>query len=355
LLVIVVSLEAVSCASNTFVFKHDMFASATGLYRVDGYDVVSPELEMQFGVEYVFDQQDATNWYHPLGFAYYPDGAHEGKDEVETEELEYIINGELRDLDTYEPQFFFPRDAWMDNKYQVNLTITDPNVKEIFYFCHIHNKMSGRIKIVGGNDLSAVQDKELYEPPVASAFDAMCGTSDTAAFRDKATYCPGTRFLCGDTESEFVQCMEAIDCKMNYEMRINNFEADPVVTFMHQMIPHHANAVNMAKILLKQEATHTLDEDTKNMLLDIVNGQNAQMTFMRGWLVDKNYSVEMGAAACTTTSDANLALTANNTSSQTDLKSEVPKCTSAAVHDACTLATTLKMTLVVIVFVAYLL
>jgi hypothetical protein len=57
--------------------------------------------------------------------------------------LQYIINGELFDLDTYEPQFFFPRDAWMGSKYQVNLTITDPNVKEIFYFCHIHNKMSG--------------------------------------------------------------------------------------------------------------------------------------------------------------------------------------------------------------------
>jgi hypothetical protein len=40
-----------------------MFASATGLYTADGYDGVSPELEMQLGVEYVFDQQDATNWW----------------------------------------------------------------------------------------------------------------------------------------------------------------------------------------------------------------------------------------------------------------------------------------------------
>jgi hypothetical protein len=78
--------------------------------------------------------------------------------------------------------------------------------------------MSGCIKIVGGNDLSAVQDKKLYEPPVASAFDAMRGTSDTAAFVDKATYCPGTRFLCVDTESEFVQCIYGSD-RLQDELR----------------------------------------------------------------------------------------------------------------------------------------
>eukprot|EP00955_Chlamydomonas_euryale_P084852 364013-Chlamydomonas_euryale.AAC.8 len=33
------------------------------------------------------------NWYHPLGFAYYPDGAHEGVDEVEDDSLVYLING----------------------------------------------------------------------------------------------------------------------------------------------------------------------------------------------------------------------------------------------------------------------
>lgn len=56
----------------------------------------------------------------------------------------YIINGELSDLDTYEPQFFYPEDAWMENQYTVNLTVTDEDVTEIFYFCHIHNFMSGR-------------------------------------------------------------------------------------------------------------------------------------------------------------------------------------------------------------------
>lgn len=42
------------------------------------------------GQTYVFDQTESSNWYHPLGFAYFPDGAHEGVDELE----EGIGNGE---------------------------------------------------------------------------------------------------------------------------------------------------------------------------------------------------------------------------------------------------------------------
>lgn len=32
--------------------------------------------------------------------------------------------------------------------------------------------------------------------------------------------CPDQRFLCGDETSTFDRCMHAIDCKMNFEMRI---------------------------------------------------------------------------------------------------------------------------------------
>lgn len=35
------------------------------------------------GETYEFDQLDSSNWYHPLGFAYYPDGAHDDVDELE--------------------------------------------------------------------------------------------------------------------------------------------------------------------------------------------------------------------------------------------------------------------------------
>ena len=40
----------------------------------------------------MFDQLDSSNWYHPLGFAYYPDGAHDGVDELE----EGVGNGKRR-------------------------------------------------------------------------------------------------------------------------------------------------------------------------------------------------------------------------------------------------------------------
>ena len=65
------------------------------------------------------------------------------------------------------------------------------------------------------------------------------------------------------------------------------------VTFMHQMIPHHQNAVNMAKMLLRTEPG---DDELESMLREIINSQNMQITYMRGWLADKN--VPEGSARC---------------------------------------------------------
>ena len=62
---------------------------------------VSPTLLLTKGVEYVLEQMwNATNWMHPLGFAYYPDGAHGWLDNAELPELE-SPNPDLCDL----PQF----------------------------------------------------------------------------------------------------------------------------------------------------------------------------------------------------------------------------------------------------------
>ena len=67
-----------------------------------------------------------------------------------------------------------------------------------------------------------------------------------------------------------------------------------VSTFMHQMIPHHANAVNMAKVLLKTSTTYgdnTLGvniagaageyDGVEDLLLDMVHTQNYQISEMR--------------------------------------------------------------------------
>lgn len=67
--------------------------------------------------------------------------------------------------------------------------------------------------------------------------------------------------------------------------------------FIHQMIPHHENAVNTAKTLLK---TGNLDcpdlGDQANpdcvleaILLEIVAGQNSQIQLMRQFLQDHSY------------------------------------------------------------------
>ena len=88
--------------------------------------------------------------------------------------------------------------------------------------------------------------------------------------------------------------MEAIGCKMNYEMRVEE-DSNPLVVFMHQMIPHHVNAVNMARIALKhaQDAVGYDDDklDVPGFLMDIVNKQNHQIQKMEIWLKKYNKAV----------------------------------------------------------------
>ena len=58
-----------------------------------------------------------TNYFHPLGFAYAPDGALAGADELdEALYLNYQLNGEEITLEGgYEPQFGWPIDEWATN------------------------------------------------------------------------------------------------------------------------------------------------------------------------------------------------------------------------------------------------
>merc|ERR1711977_287562 len=59
--------------NNEFVFKVNLWEYQ---YGVEGCDGVAPTLKIQRGQEYTMVQNDATNWFHPLGLAYSPDGAH---------------------------------------------------------------------------------------------------------------------------------------------------------------------------------------------------------------------------------------------------------------------------------------
>ena len=74
--------------------KVDVHAGETGYYTFDGLVGPSPTINVKVGQKLVFSQHDASNWYHPLGFAFYPDGAHGetwgGDERPEVEELDQI-------------------------------------------------------------------------------------------------------------------------------------------------------------------------------------------------------------------------------------------------------------------------
>jgi hypothetical protein len=99
---------------------------------------------------------------HPLGFAYYPDGAHDDKDELEPivsplgsacpvtfscPSPNYYIDTEFQGeagtgnfgLDDYEPLFFRNLAEWTSfGTFSVRLNFNDVNFSDdIFYFCHV--------------------------------------------------------------------------------------------------------------------------------------------------------------------------------------------------------------------------
>jgi hypothetical protein len=86
----------------------NLFASDLGgfFFEECGSDNIFPVIGVEVGKTYRFIQEDKSNYYHPLGFAYHPDGAHVDKDEVEEDYLTYKLNDEHVGLDGYEPLFF---------------------------------------------------------------------------------------------------------------------------------------------------------------------------------------------------------------------------------------------------------
>lgn len=142
-------------------------------------DQISPILAIEVKRTYRFVQSQVFNYFHPLGFAYYADGAHADEDELEpgiappgtnstcAETLScpapmYFVNGTYLGtysndasilnvttgednfgLDDYEPRFFYPFTEWLeqgddDNRFSVTLKFTEENyTQDIFYFCHV--------------------------------------------------------------------------------------------------------------------------------------------------------------------------------------------------------------------------
>jgi len=328
--------------SNTFHVWFDPYSSETGYFKfMECGDTVMPVLALEKGVTYTFDQNDASNWYHPLGFARDPEGDDEldhtyrrdgasitedqyeyafslereerldasgaesadedegedededdddeggdeaddeaeGEDEAEDEDGEGADEAEDEDGEGADEAEDEAEDEADDEDesdrrlqaavgFAIELAVPDAGDGDLFYFCDIHNRMAGRIKVYdGGVPVHAPDSPPLgfdYETP--SDYDASCGTYGVGDYTRASGLCASDAFVCteGDetaAQAAFGECMYALDCHMNYNMRSTLADADPVATFIHQMIPHHQNAVNMAKLLMKQapEAADLID------------------------------------------------------------------------------------------------
>jgi hypothetical protein len=251
----------------------DVFASAIGYFKIEECgDVSSPTLQIDIGKEYRFMQNDPTNWFHPIGLAYAPDGALDDVNELEpgialgsdtscAETFtclapQYFVKnayvggdyqtltapftgGDNFGLDDYEPTFAIGRDDWLDiGEFYVAVKIWDAATipaADIFYFCHIHKGMSGRIKVFDPATNSFVSDADYpigkYPMPnlvPIEPFYKKCGTANYAPYgKDGAQMC-AFDFLCPSTityagsdpaeVAEFGECMQSLDCKMHTGM-----------------------------------------------------------------------------------------------------------------------------------------
>merc|ERR1711985_168387 len=236
-------------ANNEFVFKVNLWEYQ---YEVEGCEGVAPTLDIKRGVEYTLVQKDVSNWFHQW------------------------------------------EEEGGENSYAVKITIPeDSKTAEFYYFCHIHSGMSGLMVVEDpapdANKLVTPLAADYYGAP-PQEFDVACGTYDnvTAFHENFDTFCPDMTFLCDTTGSDFSQCMEAIDCKMNYEMRVQEKEANKLAVFMEQMIPHHWNAILMSRIALKHatdsEGFDDEDLNVPQLMRNIINVQMMQIQQMEAWL-----------------------------------------------------------------------
>jgi len=203
-------------------------------------------------------------------------------------------------LDHYEPQFFYPFLDWLTaDTYSASLYYSEDSDynKDFFYFCHIHQFMTGRIKFVDsdGAPLYPADEPAIpYGYETVGAYDQSCGSSGLEDFQLPNDQCPD-EFVCNrpaGAVGKFAECIDSMNCAMLAGMTTNVHNDNALALFSHQMIPHHQNAVNMCKSLLisgEADCADLEDEDDPACVLnvicqEIINVQNAQIQAMRGVL-----------------------------------------------------------------------
>jgi len=328
-----------------FDVKVNLFAGELGYFHVEQCgDEVNPTLGIEKDVTYYFSQKDESNYYHPLGFAYKADGAHDDVDELEPvikpsgsnsdceDDLtcpapmyikngvyvgEYSNNVDVAEpsidndnfgLDDYEPEFFLDAVAWNQEDYSIALKFdVDDFTQDIFYFCHIHQYMTGRMKFVDGDGVFlSHEDTPIipYSYDEASDYDKECGTYNLDEYQLPHAECP-SKFVCDKPDAEtpvgkFANCLESMNCAMTVGMTSNVNMDSSIALFIHQMIPHHQNAVNMCKALMKTgdiDDCGDYEDETvactmRALCYEIINGQNFQIQTMRGVLDSEGYDEE---------------------------------------------------------------
>ena len=211
---------------------------------------------------------------------------------------EYGIWEEVPDhgLNEYRSSFFLPLDAWL-GEWSVELNFDDATFTEdIFYYCHIHNKMAGRIKLlmrgVPANDQDTPALPEDYYDGEISVFDQSCGTHGLSDFQLPQSQCPNT-FVCNADEitdpslANFIDCLNAMNCHMFDHMTTGMAASSEIALFLNQMIPHHQNAVNMAKLLLKSG---------KVICDDLLNSSDPMCQLeilLRGIIAEQNHQIQL--------------------------------------------------------------
>ena len=165
----------------------------------------------------------------------------------------------------------------------------------------IHQYMSGRIKLLQ-NGVPTQPDSNLPEIPYAydhpTEYDKSCGSYGITDFQLPNPQCP-ERFVCdagGGSMGKFADCIESQNCYMFIGMTTGVSARSEIALFLHMMIPHHENAINMAKTLL-QNGNLNCDEFTYStgcimyqIGLEIVDSQNFQVQQMRGLLESYGYN-----------------------------------------------------------------
>lgn len=282
----------------------DLFETVLGAFKFEECgDKPFPTIGLEVGKTYRFVQKNINNYYHPLGFAYFADGAHADREELEEDRLSYKIDDEFVGLDGYEPKFFHSPSEWATyGTFNVDLTVPEDHDEDIFYFCHIHEFMSGRIKLMKDGEI--IKYENVPEIPYeqeyqSSSFDKECGTMHLGDFQLPHPECPH-KFICdGNSVSQFATCLEAMNCAMMVGMTtyVEDKNDGDVALFNHQMIPHHENAVNMAKTMLKNGnlscddiTGDSTDCQMTRIMYEIVNNQNFQIQVMRGILENDGFS-----------------------------------------------------------------